>query len=227
MLLGTAGWLSVGAPVLEATGHSLGPKELLAGTIVCAGASVLPDLDHPQATITNSLGPVTRTISKVLCPIVGGHRNGTHSILFCALMALITSTALSATSSVWPAFLIAMFCAALMLHTLADMEGIGGVALSAIIGMLVVTLAPNPDWIWLAVTLGCILHLIGDFLTPEGVPLLWPINKTRFKMPVVGHTGDWRENGISFVCAGMTIVSLLPGAGLINLTAISNFFAGL
>ena len=53
--------------------------------------------------------------------------------------------------------------------------------------------------------LGVTLHIIGDGLTKEGVPLLWPAKPAppapnpiwgrdgRFRLLLVGTTGSWRE----------------------------------
>lgn len=50
-------------------------------------------------------------------------------------------------------------------------------ALSLVISTFVVLHAPDQLW-WLpaSVTLGCAAHLVGDLLTEQGIPLLWPIN---------------------------------------------------
>lgn len=57
----------------------------------------------------------------------------------------------------------------------------------------------------MSVALGVSLHIIGDGLTKEGVPLLWPAKPAppvpnpvwgqdgRFRIMLVGTTGSWRE----------------------------------
>lgn len=73
--------------------------QLFAGAIICAGAALLPDIDHPDSTVTRSLGPISRILSAILAwiagatrritcghcltlPRVGGHRALTHTALF-------------------------------------------------------------------------------------------------------------------------------------------------
>jgi hypothetical protein len=60
---GTTVWLA-GAAGLAAAGWPESPWHVVAGTVVCAGAALLPDLDHPSATIVLALGPVTRLLAK-------------------------------------------------------------------------------------------------------------------------------------------------------------------
>jgi len=55
---------------------------------------------------------------------------------------------------------------------------------------------PNYTWLWAAVFIGCVAHLIGDSLTPEGVPWLSPITRRRFALPVIPHTDHFLETRI-------------------------------
>ena len=62
---------------------------ILLGGAVCAGAAVLPDIDHPGSGISRTFGPITRSLAWVVGKVSGGHRNGTHSALGAALLAAI------------------------------------------------------------------------------------------------------------------------------------------
>jgi inner membrane protein len=57
--------------------------------------------------------------------------------------------------------------------------------------------------VFVAVLVGCILHIAADGLTEGGVPLLWPYHK-RFGFPPNPHwrfrTGDWPEYVIVYSC---------------------------
>jgi membrane-bound metal-dependent hydrolase YbcI (DUF457 family) len=57
--------------------------------------------------------------------------------------------------------------------------------------------------VFVAVLIGCILHIAADGLTEGGVPLLWP-NHKRFGFPPNPHwrfrTGDWPEYVIVYSC---------------------------
>lgn len=207
-MLGGAGFLAVGAPLLSLAGHDLSAAELAAGTVVCAGAAMLPDLDHPQATCAQSLGPVTKTLSRITAKLFGGHRNGTHSLLFAFGATALFAFLLHISSGPWVALAICFFFTSLVVRTLTEASGAISAAISALVAATLITIAPEQDWIFLSIGLGCLLHDLGDILTPEGVPPLWPVSKQRVRFPVVGHTGDWREGLIAGLC-GLAMCFLL------------------
>ena len=87
-------------------------------------------------------------------------------------------------------------------------------ALGALLGAFIVVFAPEQvAWFPLAVTIGFVAHLLGDFLTTGGVPgLLWPLvlrppehlrpvrvlNRMwlpsgHVALPLLGDTGSFRE----------------------------------
>lgn len=55
---------------------------------------------------------------------------------------------------------------------------------------------------------GYLSHLLGDWLTNSGVPLLWP-SKRRFVSPVTLCTGDLREYALGMVLYGWVAMMLL------------------
>src|SRR4051812_37607390 len=61
---------------------SLSPEQIAAGAVVCAGAAILPDIDHHNGRIANTYGPITHHMCKWIGKLSGGHRHATHSILF-------------------------------------------------------------------------------------------------------------------------------------------------
>lgn len=63
--------------------------EYVLGAALCAGAAVLPDIDHPNSGVSRTFGPVTRLFAWLVEKISGGHRNGTHSFLGSALFGVI------------------------------------------------------------------------------------------------------------------------------------------
>lgn len=210
-MLGGAGFLAVGAPVLSLAGHDLSAAEIAAGTVVCAGAAMLPDLDHPHATCAQSLGPVTKVLARVTSKLFGGHRNGTHSLLFAALATVGFAVLLNISSGPWVALAICFFFSSLVVRTLTEASGAVSAAISVFLAATLITVAPDQDWIFLSIGLGCLLHDLGDILTPEGVPPLWPVSKTRVRFPIIGHTGDWREGLIAGLC-GLAMCVLLATA---------------
>jgi len=64
------------APALHVT-HAY----LAAGVVLTAGAGVLPDIDHPDSTISRSFGFLTEWFAWLVDRVSGGHRHGTHSLL--------------------------------------------------------------------------------------------------------------------------------------------------
>jgi membrane-bound metal-dependent hydrolase YbcI (DUF457 family) len=175
---GVALWLGVTVP------WPVSPVVVLAGMPVAAFAALWPDLDHPQAKLARSLGPVTYVLSVWVERRFGGHRAGTHSLLvgppLCAILAGIFALGV----------------------------GLGLVALTdvsvAIVGPLVAIAAG-------AAFVGALSHSLLDCLTcncggcdwkprrtawdgrhKAGVELWWPIVKRRYGLPVmpVGGSGE-------------------------------------
>ena len=60
-----------------------------------------------------------------------------------------------------------------MTHTLAALMVV------AVIGIL----SPVPAWAWQALTLGYGSHLLADMLTPQGLPLFWPLHGEYQRLP--------------------------------------------
>lgn len=109
--------------------------------------SLLPDIDHPQSSISRLLFGVGSIFHRIF-----GHRGFTHSLLACLILwGLIQSIHVS--------FSIG-FC------------------------------------------LGYLSHLLGDFFTNRGVPLLHPLSKKRWRAPLTFKTGSRVESLV------MTLLSL-------------------
>src|ERR1700722_17357040 len=64
------------APELHVT-----DAHLAAGVVLAAGAGVLPDIDHPDSTISRAFGSPPEWFNWVGDRTPGGHRHGTHSLL--------------------------------------------------------------------------------------------------------------------------------------------------
>lgn len=108
-LSGSVGWLA-GCAALHAAGHPPRPLPVVAGAIVSAGFALLPDIDHPGSTVARTLGPLTRTVSRVVSglsagfgratcdhcdrrPGQGGHRLVTHTIPFAVAVTALWALA--------------------------------------------------------------------------------------------------------------------------------------
>jgi inner membrane protein len=66
-------------------------------------------------------------------------------------------------------------------------------------------------FVFVAILIGCILHIAADVLTEGGVPLLWP-NHKRFGFPPNPHwrfrTGDWQEYVIVYSCMLLVFLAI-------------------
>lgn len=153
--------------------------------VAAAGGAMLPDFDHRHATIAQSLGPATKLVAVGIETVSGGHRNGTHSLL--GVAAFTTAAWALAHLGGWPlgiwlGFLFAVALKAVdipvarstWVHTLTCLAG--GVGLVWLSGYVTLPLLATV----VGVAVGSVAHLLGDMLTKEGCPLLWPVNKTRF-----------------------------------------------
>jgi membrane-bound metal-dependent hydrolase YbcI (DUF457 family) len=191
-------------PLLSQAGLSLTPLTLPVAALAAAGAATLPDLDHPQATVSRSFGPVTVGLARRVSWCTGGHRGGTHSLV--AVAALSGGAAGLDLTGALPrglacAFLFALATAAVQLRLARPLLHTT-ICVAAAIGL--VTLSAQhpvtPGVLPCAVGVGSAAHLVGDMLTAEGVPLLWPVSRRRFR--------------IASLKTGGTIEQLLVGPGL-------------
>lgn len=215
-LSGIVGWMAV-VPFLDGQEilglrFDLGPGEIVAGSLICAGAALIPDLDSKSSTITNTYGIVTRGISALFNWMFGGHRNGTHSLLFALLMGSLVQGLV-----LWSELAVQVFVF-LLLGIAFNGLGLGDernrLASEVInaLGTAAVTLAlftsgVDYSWIGIAVGFGCLLHFVGDMATEMGVPLLWPATKYRFGQNI-GFTTDGKVER-NLVTPALTISILL------------------
>lgn len=131
-LSGAVGWLG-GCVGLVALGHDLTPIPVITGAVVSSGFALLPDIDHPGSTVSRSLGPITRLMSrgisdaaaafgKATCdhcdrrPGQGGHRLITHTVPFALGIAGLAALA----GRLWgitPSIVVIGFAVWLATHT--------------------------------------------------------------------------------------------------------------
>jgi membrane-bound metal-dependent hydrolase YbcI (DUF457 family) len=210
-LSGCAVWL-VSMPLLSHAGMHLNPGEVAAGAAVCAGAALLPDLDHHDGTIANTYGPFTKVLCRGVAAISGGHRHATHTIAFAIAMALGCDWLSQHAVKAW--------WVVLFLIVGLGLRGVGvqvprsdhfsALLNAALAGGITFLLAHQHfgqptiplhvfgltlDWAGLAVGLGCLIHTLGDCLTPEGCPLLWPA-QFRIEVPLVPRTDGAAEKWV-------------------------------
>lgn len=227
-LAGAAAWLGT-VPFLGEYGMRMTPGQIAAGAVVCAGAALLPDLDHHDGTIANTFGPVTRALCKGVASVSGGHRHATHSLLFCVAMGVGADLLAEHVVPGWWVMLFLLIGLGLRgvgiriperEHFDALLNAAIAVALTLWmvgmrfagpgIGMHGFTLG----WAGFAVGLGCLVHVLTDCLTPEGCPVLWPA-PWRLGVPLVPRTNGLVEKWVvtPILTLGIVILAVRSSAG--------------
>ncbi|MFE3452095.1 metal-dependent hydrolase [Nonomuraea sp. NPDC059194] len=228
-LTGAAAWLGLAPalavlPLLNESSRfietgimagALSPAEILAGALVCAGAAMLPDLDHPSATIAQTFGPMTWLLSKAVSWLSGGHRGATHSLVFAVAMGfgahwLAGSQPIG--RDVMVVLLIGLALRAIGIGIPGNKLGSAMVNVGLTAGLFVVfrSLGVGYAWLGVAVALGCLIHVVGDCMTERGCPVLWPM-AYKFMLPwKIGiKTGKKFEQKILAPALSVAILGLL------------------
>ncbi|PRX97145.1 metal-dependent hydrolase [Allonocardiopsis opalescens] len=208
-LSGCAAWLAMG-PAFAATGRPLGPGDVIAGALVCAGAALVPDLDHPSSTIAKTYGVVSQAMSRVIEKAAGGHRQGTHSLLFALLVGIGCQLLQIASELALQVFLFLLLGIALRgigFHVPKHgiISGVMNAASTVVVLVLLNLAVTDYSWVGAAVTLGILMHFLGDAVTHMGIPLFWPL-KTRSEFPFGFKTDGKVER---FVVTPLLIVTIL------------------
>lgn len=238
---GAAAWVAItaSAPGLTTGLYPLTAVGVFTGAVVCAGAALLPDADHPSATIAQSVPGVGSAVTGAIGQLAGGHRKGLHSLL-ATLVILLVSVALGFVhietewfgelalgAGIATMALIAFAARALKL-TRQD-SWLFPWVFGAAAALLILLFAPTEvAWLPLAVTVGFVVHLLGDALTVGGVPFLWPwrprpplwwndvpvlnaIWKKNgyFALPVLGKTGSVLEWALAVALTGYVLYALV------------------
>ncbi|MFC4225414.1 metal-dependent hydrolase [Lysinibacter cavernae] len=233
---GAAAWVAVSTATPYSLGMvPMGPLEVVSGAVICAGAALLPDADHHNATIAHSVPVVGRVAAGAVGTLTGGHRHGLHSVL--AIVGIWFLMSFIATLTWEPGLLArtifigaAITTAALLAFALKVLKvaktwpkaWLFGMLLSAVLALVQPQVA---SWFPICVTIGFMAHLVGDLLTVGGLPLLWPIvikppaliantpilNKVWMPngyvaIPILGRTGSAREMLLGVILAGYTLV---------------------
>lgn len=257
-ITGTAAWLAVTTahriPVPHALAQKLsmsdphvalglglvqlgGVAPVLSGALVATGAALLPDVDHPGATIARSGGAVTKGIAKAVSKQTG-HRGATHTpvgvFVFLALSILVSLVDWRVSVPVFGEVqvLAVATVTAMCVFAVRAMKIVRGNALPWLIGVLVglVVAVAAPDssfWLPLAIGVGAATHLLGDLLTTDGLPSpTWPLVVKPPKgmetpvwkangdvaLPILGNAGSKRE---WFLCAAVTVYVLVVLAAVL------------
>lgn len=232
---GAAVWLALTATSIPALGaYELAPGTVLLGLGVAAGAALLPDADHHNATIAHSVAVAGRIAAGTVGAISGGHRKGMHSLV--AVVAVIVGMVylgqLTCQPHGWETTIhlgAAIAAGACMTFAAKVLKIARSWVLAWVLGtgfgLLVGLLSPEQTaWLPWAIGAGYLTHILGDMLTSGGVPLLWPapvkppkawakiplvgrmwLPHGAFAVPVLGDTGSWREQLLFTVLCGYTV----------------------
>lgn len=182
-IAGAVAWIAATANA----GHGPGlfpvtPTSTLIGSLLCAGAALLPNADHSSATTSRSIPVLGRFITVALSRVSGGHRNGLHSVLT-VICAWLLATGLSGVlwrTSWWPepigVGVAVMTAAAITFVVKALGLARGSWALAwvigiALAGIIMLYVLDQQDWFVVCFTLGYVIHFVGDLLTDRGLPL--------------------------------------------------------
>ncbi|OLT09514.1 hypothetical protein BJF78_30600 [Pseudonocardia sp. CNS-139] len=194
-LSGAALGLAVAGYAPRLVGVETSAGSVLTFAAVCAGAALLPDLDHPSSVATRRFavaswlaGHLVRPFSKLVYGLTrarrdtgsGAHRGLTHTVVGAALLG----AGINVASGQWgtPVLVGTLFvCLALAIKGLdALVPGPPSLVIAAGLTYAVEEHVPGgtagtAGWLGTAVTLGMVVHSLGDAITETGAPLLWPL----------------------------------------------------
>lgn len=186
------------AYVANASGIPVTTTGALVAAGLCAGAALLPDLDHPSATVARAFGPITELMAHGVNGLSkrvygatrtrkdddrdGGHRGLTHTWVFAAAVggALTGAVALVGKPVVLGAlfFFLSLALRGLLKDTARRFGWLGVTVAAGLLTWLAGAVLPEDQagaWLGAVVALGCLVHCWGDSLTLSGCPWLWPI----------------------------------------------------
>lgn len=203
-VMGAALWLAAAPSLADRLGQELSGGSLALSTFAASGAALLPDLDHPRATLARTLGPVTGNLARAVAALAGGHRKGTHCLMACVAVGAVTGLLRVKTGTVgMVAILFLLAYVAMLTLGLAAWKGRPAGDVILVAQATVVTGAGGfvcrGDWWWMtwAVGGGMLIHILGDMCTLGGVPLFLPFSRRRICLPVMGRTGSVPESVVA------------------------------
>jgi membrane-bound metal-dependent hydrolase YbcI (DUF457 family) len=173
-----------------------------AWVLACGGTALLPDLDSRQSTAARMWGPLTESLAGGIAVLARGHRWGTHDLVL-APLAGAGLTLLAATNP-WTLGLLLALTTGLALRglALAGAGRIGGtvnlIISAAVAWWLATSGAGRTQLLPVVVALGIAVHILGDLLTEEGIPLpvLWLFGHRRRVAVQAFHTNSVLERAL-------------------------------
>lgn len=186
----------IGATCFLAAAPALGARtvaQLTLGALVAAGAALVPDIDHPEATIGRALGPVRGPVTRAVAAVSGGHRQATHSLLAVAVVTVLAAVVAAMPLAALLVGGLVAVAVGLLVRKVGRLRGLRRVVAAVAAGGLAAALVggghvPAGSWITVAVGVGVLSHVAADALTNSGVPLLWP-HPWRLRLPLFSTGG--------------------------------------
>lgn len=178
-----------------------GAAQTVAWVAAWGGFALLPDLDTGQSKAARLWGPLTRVPAEAVGALAGGHRQGTHDLLVAPAVAAVVVTA----ALLSPPFAFLVFALTIGLALVAVDPLIPGDQKVAIPNLLVssggawwlVSSGASGWWLPVAAAGGVLLHIVGDSVTTNGVPvpLSWlPGRRAQSWGPRLFRTGSGVES---------------------------------
>lgn len=207
-----------------------GPASQTAWVLALGGASLLPDLDTTGSTAARMWGPFTRTLGALVGTIAQGHRQGTHD----AVIAPICFAGVALLASLHPvtAGVVLALTIGLALRGLA-LAGAGriGAAANLLISalgawVLVAAGAHQIRLLPLVMAAGVLIHIVGDGLTTEGipVPIAWMFgHRDRLSLGLFGVNGLLERAVIAPLLSLATVVLLCAHLGIHDVDSLARW----
>jgi membrane-bound metal-dependent hydrolase YbcI (DUF457 family) len=179
----------------------LRPEQVVVGAAVAMGAALVPDLDEPGASASRSFGRIGRCLSHLIARLSGGHRGATHTIPAVAAVGVSTAGALqNHTAAAVLLGLLVVVGLDVLPQVREGTEWIVGALVAVGAQQVVVT---GDVWPVVAVVVGMLSHMVGDTLTPYGVPWCWPLRDLDETTSWgVFRSGSWAEPVVTWSLVG-------------------------
>ena len=202
--------LAIGMGVARIAGFSPGVD--LAFGAICAGASLLPDLDEPGSTVSHVLEPVSGAVSYALARVCDGHRKASHSLIGVALVVGLASGLREL--GLWHHITLLapligfLYACDLRLVSKRKMTFNTLFYLVVAFALGFVTdyylISYSALWPLVAIGIGVTIHLVADWLATGGVPFFWPWSH-RFELPLFGRTNSYFEHIVGWLAVGIGV----------------------
>ncbi|KMT21073.1 metal-dependent hydrolase [Clostridium cylindrosporum] len=179
--------------IMDKQGIGITPLSIL----ICIFASILPDADHPKGVFNKYLLPVrNKTVKLAIYLGLGATIIGMNYLYFSK------------------PYLYGLGTVLIMIGVSSHREGIthsliGFIAIVYIVGYGSQGIdALERKRIIVSLIAGYGSHLLGDMFTNRGVPLFYPFNKKKFKMPATFKVGSGVGNLIEGIIIALGIIYL-------------------